>query len=326
MVETLSLTSEKFYHQAKKMLEEKDFVDFIANISKAELLAAGDEEIISKVSFLKVQGLFKFNQYKKALESISDALKYNSGEDVLRLKNYQGVILGFLGELPKARRIFEEIQGQVQDIELRVEIYLNIVWVSWTIGKIDSGHNHLEEVKKYLDLANGYFDAVKPRAKGKILDSLSAYYCTIGNYAEAIELEEKALEYFEEQDLPKIYNNLAAMYLEFDKKEGFKSIKAYEYMQKAEKLGEKYKNKLEVAKAFYNQAMAQLQEDQLFAALDTLYLSFEYFKEAEALTLAFDCLVKINQIVNDYKIDRLRSLKDTLKEDLKGTSLFNNIL
>ncbi len=102
-------------------------------------------------------------------------------------------------------------------------------------------------------------------------------------------------------------------------------VKALEYLHEAEIIGEKYTNELEVGKAFYNKAMIELREDQLFTALDTFYLSFEYFKQAEALTLAFDVLGKIMEVTNEHKLECFKSLQKTLKKDFKGTSFYKKL-
>ena len=327
MSENCSPSIEKFYLDAKNKLEQKDFVDFIWNLSRAEFFAQNEKELLAKVMFLKVHGFFRFNEYEKALSFVDEAISCNTGRDAIKLKNYKGVMLGYTGKLEEARELFTALLAEIQDVDMLVETYLNLTWINSTMYSLEKDATLLDEVKKYLDLANAHLDEVDSKTKGKILDNYSFYYFSLGNYEKAIEVEETALEHFPEKDLPKIYNNLAAMYLEFDKVEGMNcvSIKGREYIKKAELLGDKYHLKMEVAKAFYNQAMAQLQEDQLFAALDTLYLAFEYFKNAQALSLAFDCLLKINEITTEYKVERLKALKESLKDGFKGSSLFDKI-
>lgn len=70
-----------------------------------------------------------------------------------------------------------------------------------------------------------------------------------------------------------------------------------EYTVKAEIIGSKYKEDIIVARAYYIRAMSELKKDQLFLAIDTLYLSLEHYRQAEAFSLAFDCLKKINEIM-----------------------------
>ena len=320
-------SAEKFYVEAKNKLEEKDFIEFLANISKAELSAENENGFIAKVMFLKVQGLFKFNEFRKALSIVDEAIECTTGRDTLKLRNYKGVMLGYIGELEAGKAVLEALIDEVPTVDILVEAYLNLAWVYGTMYSHKKERAFLEGLKKYVDLANAHFEALDNKIKGKLLDSLSFYHYCTGNYAEAIALEENAANFLEEKELPKIYNNLAAMYLEFDKREGLNcvSIKGREYMHNAEILGDKYHDTIEVAKSFYNQALALLQEEQIFKALDTLHLALEHFIDAQALSLAFKCLLKISDIINEYNVERLTSLKESLKENFRGTSLFGKI-
>lgn len=307
------------------MLEQKDYTEFLWNLSKADLLAEQDHEMIAEISYLKVQGFFMFNQYKKGVEFVEDALKYNKSEKALRLKNCKGIMLGYLGELSAARQVFLDFINDVKEVGLLVEVYLNLSWVVGTQYKLEKETKYLEELKQYLDLAHAHFNDVSNLMKGRILDNTSFYYYSIGNLEEAISIGERAVNYFEEKDLPAIYNNLAAMYLELDRKDGGCSVKTSEYMDKAEVLGEKYENNIEIGMSQYNQALARLQEGETISAIDMLSSACEYFKKAQALTQLCDCQIKINELLSQYKEEQLKALRDTVKRDLEGTSLFKKM-
>ncbi len=318
-----------FYEKAKMRLEKKDLLGFVSNISKAELLANNEKELLPEITYLQVEGYYKFKEFKNTLEVIPEALKNNTDkEKQLRIKNYQGVVLGYLGELDKSKNIFLDLLNILKTLnntEFLVEVNLNMVWILWTMFKINNSKNSLDEAMSYLESAKSFFENVTNKTKGKILKSYSGIYFNLGDYENALNFGERALQYFEEKDLPKIYNDLAAMYIELDIKDDGKSTNARDYISKAETIGERFNNPLEVGKSMYNRAMYEVKEDQIFRAFDSLYLAFEFFKEASALTLAFDCLVKINELANEYNMERLLSLKDTLKEDFKGTALYQKL-
>lgn len=320
----MTVSPQLLYEEAKKSLGEKDLVDFVTNISNSELLASDDLAYLPQITFLKVQGLFHLNQYRKALKMVPLALQHNQGREKVQLKNYQGVMIGYLGDFQKAEQIFKDNLDGLEEVHLLVETYLNIIWANLALYKQEQRDGHLVEAKKYLDLANEHFDRVDDPLKGRILDNLSVYTYLKGDYDQAIEIEEQAVQYFAEPDLPMIYNNLAAMYLEVGDPVGV-CPEVQKYTDQVEIIGERTHNYIEVGKGFYTKAMAELREEQLFSALDTLYLSFEFFKKANALSWAFDCLMKINEIVAEYKLDRFKSLKETVKADFAGTLLFDKL-
>ena len=158
--------------------------------------------------------------------------------------------------------------------------------------------------------------------KIQIHNNYSVYYFYKEDYEKAVDIINNSLEYCEEQDLPGLYNNLAEIYLKYGKG-SLELVK--EFSDKAEIIANKYNNQLELGKAFYTKAMAEIEDEDLFTALDTLYLSFEYFKEAEAYPYAFDSLVKINELMNNYKIDYLKSIKGSLQGKLNGAEFFKKI-
>lgn len=313
---------EKYYEDARKMLEKKDLAGFMESIGSAKVLAGADKNLLAKVTFLKVKGLYSFNQYKKALEGIPEALKYNSGEEVSQLEYYKGIIFGYRGEFVKAVSIFKNLLGKTKDIHLKVKIYLSISWVYITLDKSNLKEK-LEDAKKYIDSANGYFDILPDKLKRKICNNYSVYFFYKEEYEKAIEILKKSIEYSEEKDLANIYYNLAEIYLSAYENEDL--ILAKEYLKKAELIGMEFNDNLSLGNTFFAKATIELREDQFFSALDTLYLSFEYFKNAEAYSYAFDCLVKINELMSEYKIDSLNSIKESFKNKLKGTAFYEKI-
>ncbi len=321
MVESgLVLSPAKYYEEAKIMLEKKDLLGFMLKIGVAIEASANDKEMLANSTFLKCKGLVNFNQFGALLDSIDDALKYNTGENAFRLKKYKGVALGYLGEFKKALIIFKDLLNETDEILLLIEAYNNIAWVNLLITTIKKDDSALQEAKKYLKLIRDNFDNIDDKKRQRYFNNYSTYFSFIGEYDKAIGMQKRALDYCQEADLPKIYNNLAALYLNFDKEE--LSVDAIDYLEKAEVISNKNGNKFEMAKSMYTKALYELREEQYFRALDTLYLAFEFFRDAEAYSNSFDTLIKINEVISEYKIDCLSAMSEGLKNKLKGTPFF----
>ena len=319
----LTLFPEKYYEKAQNMLQKKDLLGFVSNIYVAIEAAEKNSEMLKKATFFEAEGLFKFNQHKKALESIERALKYNTGKEVFNLKNNLGKVKGYLGELDEAIKIFKDLIDQTEDVSLLTILYINIAWVYLSLDKNDPSEERLTEIEQYLKRAYEYMTSLSNELKWKICNTYSVYYFYCKDYDRAIELLKEAILYCDEKDLSYIYGNMAEIYLKIDDADVSHFIE--EYTQKAEVIGQKYKDSIALARTFYIKAMSELKRDQLFTALDTLYLAFEYFKDAEAYPLAFECLVKINQIMSDYKVDRLHALKDSIKAEFNGTPYYKKL-
>lgn len=311
MAEKLEFSFRKSYEKAENMLKEKDLVSFMETIGMMTGLFTS-KELLAKTLFLKVKGLYEFRQLKKALEIIPQAIKYcNEKNQLLQLKKYKGLILGFLGKLKKAEIIFTEILEKITETDKKdflVEMCLNLTWVSLLKQRTEPQKENLENAKKFLDIAYSNFESLTNRHKIKICNNYSIYHYYKKEYDESIKFLEKALEFCEEKDLPKIYNNLAEIYLKSDENEVSELVK--EYSKKAELIGAKYGDKLAQAKAFYTNAMIAFRENQFFTALDTFYLSFEHFKDAEAYTYSLECVQEINKILK--KIGKLATNANNL--------------
>jgi hypothetical protein len=305
------------------MLEIKDLIGFLTNISVAVEVSRNDLAMLKKATFLMAEGLYKFQQHRKALEWIEEALKYNDGNQAFELLKYKGKVLGFLGEVSEAERVFKKLIQMTDDVSEIAGLCINIAWARLSIDKDTPLNEKIEEVKYYLDMANQYFDQLPNEKKWKLCNNYSVYYYYKGAVNQAIELLNTAVQYCSEEDLAYVYGNLAETYLSLDDEDTFEII--HEYTEKAEIIGTKYGDNVAVARAFYTKAMAEVRSDQLFTALDTLYIAFEYYTKAEAYPLAFECLVQINELMNDYKVDRLRSLQNSLKAEFNGTPYFSKL-
>lgn len=321
----LILSPIKYYNEAKKMLENKDIIEFVSKISIAIEAAQNDREMLAKSLFLKTKGLVNFNYHIKSLECIDEALKYNVGKEALELKKIKGLAKGFLGEVDEALRIFKELSLECNDIDILTDAYINIAWVHFTLTK-NTAESIIEEVKCYLDKTEEYFNSLSNIRKWKVLNAYSVYYYFVKDYEKAIDILKNSIRFCKEEDLPDVYNNLAEFYIKMAEEEGSDVPDiAKQYLDDAEILGTKYKNNLALGYIFYTKAMLEVSDEQLFRALDTLYMSFEFFKEAEATVKACDTLLKINELMNEYKLNSLKSLRSNLKLKLKNTQYFEKI-
>jgi hypothetical protein len=207
--------------------------------------------------------------------------------------------------------------GDTDEDQFLVELYINIIWADLLLYSTEKDERLLENVKKHLDLIEGKFECLNAAKKRQFYINSSTYYAYGKEYGRSVELLLKAIEFSEERNLPEIYNNLAALYLESDKD----GISRYvtEYTKKAEMIALKNKDSLEVAKCFFTSGMAELRVGDYLKALDSLYLSLKYFKDAEAYPFAFDCMMTISSIENDYKVECLKLFKRDLKNEIGGT-------
>ena len=313
---------ERYLATACEAIKKKDLIDFVENVSKADACAENNQTYMAKVMLVRSKGLYKFNQYRKALTSIAETLKYDiSNEEIFTLSGYRAIILGHLGEYQNAKdTLIPLIENRPTDANC-VDVFITLSWISLLTYRGYKKEADLEEAKKYLDAAKTYFTHTPNRLKWKIYNNYSVYYFYQGNYEEAIHMLEEALLCCEEKDYPWVYTNMADIYLKFEGIDVAGKIK--ECTEKAEIIAHQYNNNYLIGRAFYLQALSELKEDMLFRCLDTLYVAFEHFKKAEAYPFAFDCLIKMNEIISDYKLDQLKSLKDSLNKEFKDTMHYN---
>ncbi len=321
MTECLAvLSAEKYFESAKEMLEKRDLVGFAENITSAKLLAQEDGDLFAQVLFLRAKGLYLFRNFERAFDAINEALEYNDGTEKIRLEKYKGLIFGYHGRLNDAISLFKELLGQTDDITLLVELYINIVWANLSLYRIEEDKCCLEEGKKYLDLANEYFDHINNVKKTQICNNYGDYYLLNNNYKKAIEINEKALEYCKPSELPKVYNNLAELHL---LQGNFEKIE--ELLHNAEVIANKYNNKFEVAKALYTKGIVEMQNEDWLKAADAFYVALDNFIEAEAFTFAFRCFTHLLDISKQFKLDCINTLREGMKNSFKNTVFFDQI-
>lgn len=304
---------ERYYDEAIRMLEGKDLPEFMLNIGSAIALAGDDKSKLAKLTYLKAKGLMAFQQHKKAVASIQEALEYNEGEGAFRLKHALGIAKGHLGEFNEALIIFHELLDN--NPNNLVDMYTNIGWLYLNF----SDKRDLVQAKNYLDLALNFFERVTAPRKAKVLNHYSNYYYHKQDFSKAIEMLNEAQTYADDRDKVFILTNLAEIYLEYKNEDT--SLTIQKYIKDAEILGEKFDDKIALGRIYYVTALAEIKHGQLVNALDTLNVSLDYYKKADALSLALDCIIKINELINHFKLESLQSLKNSLKTNPVGSLL-----
>lgn len=326
MSTTIAFSPNKYYKDAQTSLEKKDLLEFVAKVSIAVESSSSDQEMLAKATFLKAKGLMNFNQHSKAVDSIEEAIKYNVGLEAFELKKLKGIAKGYLGSVSEAITTFKELLTEAKDNIMLVRICVNLAWVYLTLDKENHDKGSLVEAEKYLELANQHFDVLPDLLKRKVLNNYSVYYFYKGEYEKSITVLNEAFKYAEEKDFPKLYNNLAEVLIKYDEGSDTESSSIIEYLDKSEMIASKFDDKIELAFSLYARAKLEVQEEQIFSALDTLYLAFNYFTEAEAYSYSLECLFKINELVNDYKAECMRTMQKKLHNKVKSNPYYEKKL
>ncbi len=175
-----------------------------------------------------------------------------------------------------------------------------------------------------MDIANHNFDNLPNSLKRKVLNNYSVYYYYLDEFEKSIECLERAFDFAEEKDLPRLYNNLAEVYLEFREKCGVEITLIREYLDKSEVIASKYDDKIEMAFSFFTKVKLELLDEQTFTALDTLYLAFDHFTEAYSYSL--EVLLKINEVVSNHKAECMRIMQEKLNSKVKSNPYYKKIL
>lgn len=323
----MEFTATYYYQEAQKMLEKKDFADFMSNIGSAIAIAKTnlreDNDTYTQTLVLKVKGLLAFNQYNKVVEVVDQILQENKDINTFDLEKYKGVACAYLNEPKRAVKIFEKLIPETNDTETLNVLYLYLAWALLLIERKSTNQLTLDLVKKYLDIADSNFDLLTKRQKMSLLKNYSVYYFYKKDYDTAIQKLEEALPYCEENDLASIYVNFAELYFPAD--EFGTSTKALQYLHDAEVLSEKNKDELTVGKVYLTKAMFEIREDQLFTALDSLYLALTLFTRLEAYIYAFNCLLQINNLEGRCKESSLARKQELFANlTVAGCAINNN--
>lgn len=326
MSATVTFSPNKYYKDAQKMLEKKDLLEFVAKISIAVELSIGDPAMIAKTTFLKAKGLKKFNRHTKAVESVDEALKYNDGLKAFELRELQATAKGYLGRLNEAINAYKALLLEANDHVTISRLCVSLAWAFLLLDRENPKAESLEETKKYLDIAYQYFNEVPDFLKKKILNNFSVYYFYKDEFGKAIEVLEEAFSFAKEKDLPRLYNNLAEIHLKSREKSGFEISSIKDYLDKSEVLASKHDDKIEMAFSFYTRAKLELLDEQMFRALDTLYLAFDHFTEAEAYSYSLECLLKINEIVSNHKAKCMQIMQEKLHNKIKSNPYYEKVL
>ncbi len=319
---TTIVSAEKYFVEAERMLEQKDSMAFMENISYASLLSSNETKLYSKVIFFKAKGLFLLREYDKALNVIEEALRYNNGDDRIRLLKYRGLIATYRGLFKEAINIYERVLVETDNIELQTEIYINLSATYLAMYRTyEEDKKYLDEASKWLKATDTYFELLKKDVNKKLICiNYGEYYYLFGNIDKAIEMQEQAIQYCQEGELPEVYNNLAELYVMIEC-----LSKAEEYLREVELLGEKYHNNLEIAKGFYTTSKIYLLNEEYLRAVDSLYMALDFFIDAEALPYAFKCFCKILEVSKQFDNMCVNSLQKGIKGYFKNTLFYEKM-
>lgn len=177
MNEILDFSAEEYINAAQKLLEKKDLLGFLENITISVFLSRNEKKMLSKATFLRIEGLMAFNQHEKLLEYVDEAISYSTGESYFKLKEFKGKAKGYLGHLEDSKRIFKELLNHTEDINLLIDTYINISWVNLTVNK-DKTEEALNEAKQYLDIAMEKLTLLENSRKWRILNNISTTIIT----------------------------------------------------------------------------------------------------------------------------------------------------
>ncbi len=308
---TANLTFDNFYQNAEKSKKYNDVVSFMENIGSAKAIAIGNDRLYSKAIRLHVTGLFSLSKYQETLKVIPEALLYCAdSNDYFAIKSIEGLIYLYFGELSTGLNILLELQEKAVGSNEIVEGYLNLFTGFSYRFEAFGLEKDLKEMKKYLDLIELDVDSTTNYLKSTYLNNVGVYYYYKRDLEKSIEYLEEAAKYYSEEKLPFSYRNIASTLIEFEK-DGI-SEKTKNYLREIEIIGTKYQNYCSIGRGLYLQALVELGEDQVFTALDTLNLAFEYFMKAERYSIAVECLEKSNEILNNYTSKELKSLKHAI--------------
>lgn len=321
MLENLHEESAKEYFEtAKVYLEKKDLVGFIENIGCAKLLAQTDMILYAKIVYYKAIGLYLLREYEKSLEAIDEALEWNDGIEKIRLLKFKGLVFGYRGQFEEAIRLFRDLVNQSEEEKLQAEILINLAWAYLSFYRVNEDQGLLTEALHYLDRVYQVFHTLDNIKRKRILTNYSDYYFLNKDYIKAIEMQEEAIAFCNEDDLPKVYNNLAELHLMYEE-----LSLVDEYLHKAEVIANKFGNYFEIGQASFIKGLAQAQDEELLKAKDSFYLALAYFSKAQAYPLAFNCFTKILEISQQFNMICIQSLRENSKGQVKDSMFFETI-
>ncbi|AZR74696.1 hypothetical protein BBF96_15750 [Anoxybacter fermentans] len=300
---------------ARKYIGTNDFVNFMKNISIAEYLSENDRESLEETLFLLAEGFYKFGKYKEAYEVVNRILTLVENEKTrYRLLRTKGMILGKMGNLDAAIKIFEKLLENCSSEGWSLN---NLAWIYLYKYQLESDTEYLPKVIQYGLKAVESFDFITdPVLKKSILINLGNAYWYCENYEKALEFFLKALEFVKDDPDPKILNNIGVTYARMRKID-----KAEKYLRKAELIAERKKDYFELGQA--NLIRARIYEwnyNDYMKAKEYFLIAFDKFVLANALLEAYKSLkniLRLNEKLNRESIDILcNRLKTNLIENL----------
>ncbi len=305
-------TPQVYYNQALTSLDEHNLASFMESIGAAKVLAVtNNPDLLPGINFLKIKGLFKLKEYQILINSITEALTDQTGNNLFKLQCYYGLAQLYTGQIEQALVTMTKAQQQAAGSESSVEGYLNIV-MGYICQYITTREEAaLDQCKHYLDLIEPHLPNVSNMLRYSYCNNYGVYYFHRRDLENSLQYIREAVQYCPEHKLPSLYNNLSDVLLKADP-DGL-PVDVEKYTNLAETIGLEHKDYTEVGRAFYLKAQFELRDDQLGTALDSLYMAFEYFKTAQALKFAIETLEKIQNLLQQLTSNEFITIGGKIK-------------
>ncbi|AZR72545.1 hypothetical protein BBF96_03585 [Anoxybacter fermentans] len=299
---------EPYLEKAKQGLKEGNYRNFMENISIAKYLTKFHSKNKQEVFYLYIKGLYKLNDYKAAIQVLSEAFPMFEGETKYDLLNLKGLILGRLGDYKDSIQIFEELAKLDEYLSIKIKAINNLAWAYLYLFKVESDPSFLILAAKRCNEAIKKFDLFDDNIlKKKILVNLGTAYWFQKKFDQALETFFEAQKFM--QDDPKLFNNIASTFARLGNQE-----KAMEYLKKAELLADKMNNLFEKAQSYRILAeLAEFNQDYM-QAVDYYLVAYDLYTSIQAFRESLECQDEIDRLTYLIKQESREIMKESWRK------------
>ncbi|MCK4257570.1 MAG: tetratricopeptide repeat protein [Halanaerobiales bacterium] len=302
-----------YLDEARKSIEKKDYDNFMENICIAGYITKDDEKLMTEVLIQQSEGLYKFGNYKKALEVIEELLDSKAINDLeikLELLRKKGVILGKRGSFEEAIHIFKRLVN-VESLKFKTFGLGNLAWIYMQMYLKNKEKSNITKAMDFCKEAMVILENDKESKTYKeIITVLGNCYWYDGEYDEALGVFLKA--YAIDNNDSNVLNNIATTYVRLREGE-----LAEEYLDKAEKFAMKQNNSYVIANS--NLIHGMLNEevyDDTLKAKDFYLVAFDQFGQLNAYIEMCRCLDSIVDLDAKISKESISILANKIKEGL----------
>ncbi len=282
----------------------------------AKHFSQDNSELSLEVAMLYSEGLYKLEEYKKALKAISELLEIGELDDEKRseLLQKKGRILTRMSAFSEALIIFEEL-ANMEPEKCKVLGFGNLAWVYLLMyrqgNKDEYLEGYLEKAKESCDKALAIFDTYNnPELHKKVLINMGNIYWNYEKYNEALKLFFRAYD----EDNPNVLNNIASTYVSLGN-----SCEAEKYLHKAEMKALSQNNYHEEAHCYTIHArISEIFMEDYAEAKNKLLVAFHKLLDSEAINEACTCLDRIRDLDSLINKENINLLKEKIKSKLGG--------